>query len=79
MGVLASGDVQVMNEEVVSSARRFVHPSVQQESRELAQRERAYRVPRGFYTEDIFENRKRVGYVTKTLQGESRILARSGV
>jgi len=45
MGVLASGDVQVMNEEVVSSARRFVmHPSVQQESREL--RERAYRVPR---------------------------------
>ena len=25
MGVLASGDVQVMNEEEVSSARRFVH------------------------------------------------------
>lgn len=33
----------------------------------------------GFYTEDIFENRKRVGYLTKTLQGESRILAKSGL
>jgi nucleoside-triphosphatase len=31
----------------------------------------------GFYTEDILENRKRVGYLTKTLQGESRILAKS--
>jgi nucleoside-triphosphatase len=33
----------------------------------------------GFYTEDIFEDRKRVGYLTKTLQGESRILAKSGL
>jgi nucleoside-triphosphatase THEP1 len=33
----------------------------------------------GFYTEDIFENRKRVGYLTKTLQGERRILAKSGL
>jgi nucleoside-triphosphatase len=33
----------------------------------------------GFYTEDICENRKRVGYLTKTLEGQSRILAKSGL
>jgi putative phosphoribosyl transferase len=46
MGALASGDVQVMNEEVVSAlgiSQGAVALAVARESRELARRERAYR------------------------------------
>ncbi len=46
MGALASGDVQVMNEEVVSAlgiSQSAIAAAVSEESRELARRERAYR------------------------------------
>ena len=46
MGALASGDVQVMNEEVVSAlgiSQGAIAAAVSEESRELARRERAYR------------------------------------
>jgi len=46
MGALASGDVQVINEEVVSAldvSQSAIAAAVSEESRELARRERAYR------------------------------------